>query len=63
MIFILFVSLIILLPVFICVHKCNLKVFEGLIFINLSENPCDFEEFIEPTREYIEFHKLRKAKI
>jgi Rieske 2Fe-2S family protein len=44
-------------------HKCNLKVFEGLIFINLSENPCDFEEFIEPTRKYIEFHELGKAKI
>ena len=44
-------------------HKCNVKVFEGLIFINLSENPYSFEEFIEPTRKFIEFHELGKAKI
>ena len=30
-------------------HACNVKIFEGLIFINLSENPNSFEEFISPT--------------
>ena len=44
-------------------HKCNSKIFEGLIFINLSEHPNDFEEFIEPTKKFIEFHGLKDAKI
>jgi Rieske 2Fe-2S family protein len=44
-------------------NKCNLKIFEGLIFINLSENPYNFDEFIEPTRKFIEFHGLGNAKI
>ena len=34
-------------------HKCNSKIFEGLIFINLSENPNNFEEFIAPTKKFI----------
>ena len=44
-------------------HKCNLKVFEGLIFINLSNNPYSFEEFILPTKPFIELHGLSQAKI
>ena len=44
-------------------HSCNIKIFEGLIFINLSEKPNDFEEFIEPTKKFIEFHGLNDAKI
>ena len=44
-------------------HKCNLKIFEGLIFINLSNNPNSFEEFISPTKKFIEFHGLSNAKI
>ena len=44
-------------------HKCNIKIFEGLIFINLSEKPNNFEEFIAPTRKFIEFHGLGEAKI
>jgi len=44
-------------------HKCNSKIFEGLIFINLSEHPNDFEEFIAPTKKFIEFHGLTDAKI
>ena len=44
-------------------HKCNSKIFEGLIFINLSEHPNDFEEFIAPTKKFIEFHGLEDAKI
>ena len=44
-------------------HKCNLKIFEGLIFINLSDNPNSFEEFISPTKKFIEFHGLSNAKI
>ena len=44
-------------------HKCNSKIFEGLIFINLSEHPNDFEEFIAPTKKFIKFHGLADAKI
>ena len=44
-------------------NKCNLKIFEGLIFINLSKNPNDFNEFIAPTKKFIEFHGLVDAKI
>ncbi len=44
-------------------HKCNLKLFEGLIFINLSNQPEDFDEFIAPTKKFIEFHGLSNAKI
>ena len=44
-------------------HKCNSKIFEGLIFINLSEHPNNFEEFIAPTKKFIEFHGLADAKI
>ena len=44
-------------------HSCNLKIFEGLIFINLSKNPNSFEEFISPTKKFIEFHGLADAKI
>ena len=44
-------------------HECNVKIFEGLIFINLSEKPNSFEEFISPTKKFIEFHGLADAKI
>ena len=44
-------------------QKCNLKIFEGLIFINFSENPDNFEEFIKPTKPFIELHDLSNAKI
>ena len=44
-------------------NKCNSKIFEGLIFINLSENPSDFNKFIEPIKPFIKFHGLSKAKI
>ena len=44
-------------------NKCNLKIFEGLIFINLSDNPNDFNEFIAPTKKFIELHGLSNAKI
>tara|TARA_B100001123_G_C15252653_1_gene1003395 strand:- start:311 stop:1543 length:1233 start_codon:yes stop_codon:yes gene_type:complete len=44
-------------------NKCNLKIFEGLIFINLSDKPNSFEEFISPTKKFIEFHGLKDAKI
>ena len=43
--------------------KCNLKIFEGLIFINYSNQPDNFDEFIEPTRPFIELHDLKNAKI
>ena len=44
-------------------NKCNLKIFEGLIFINLSNKPNDFNEFIAPTKKFIELHGLTNAKI
>ena len=43
--------------------KCNIKVFEGLIFINFAKKPDDFEEFIKPTKKFIELHDLNNAKI
>ena len=44
-------------------NKCNLKIFEGLIFINLSDKPNNFNEFIAPTKKFIELHGLSNAKI
>ena len=44
-------------------NSCNLEIFEGLIFINLSNKPNSFEEFISPTKKFIEFHGLADAKI
>ena len=44
-------------------HKCNSINFEGLIFINLSDNPDDFNEFIKPTKNFIKPHGLNNAKI
>ena len=37
-------------------HGCNIKVYEGLIFINFSNEPVSFDEFIEPNKPYIELH-------
>jgi len=44
-------------------NKCSSKVYEGLIFINLSENPDDFNKFINPVKNFIELHGLNKSKI
>jgi len=44
-------------------HKCHSIIFEGLIFINLSDNPDDFSEFIKPTKNFIKIHGLKNAKI
>ena len=43
--------------------KCNCIVFEGLIFINLSENASNFKNFINPIEDIINLHGLGKAKI
>jgi len=43
--------------------KCNSMIFEGLIFINLSEKPSDFQDFITPIQDFIKLHGLGKAKI
>ena len=44
--------------------ECHLKIFEGLIFINLSmDTPMDFDEFISPLKEIISFHNTGKSKI
>ena len=44
-------------------RECHLKIYEGLIFINLSDSSNNFEEFISPTKKFIEFHGLSNAKI
>ncbi|MEC7857944.1 MAG: aromatic ring-hydroxylating dioxygenase subunit alpha [Bacteroidota bacterium] len=43
--------------------KCYSQVFEGLVFINLSEKPSDFKNFIKPIKPFIELHGLGRAKI
>ena len=38
-------------------RKCHIKIYEGLIFINLSiEDPMDFDEFMSPLKELVNFH-------
>ena len=44
-------------------HGCNIKVYQGLIFINFSKDPVSFDEFIEPNKPFIELHGLKDAKI
>ena len=45
-------------------RECHLKIFEGLIFINLSmESPMNFDEFILPLKEILNFHNTGKSKI
>ena len=45
-------------------RECHLKIYEGLIFINLSmDNPIDFDEFIAPLKEIVGFHNTGKSKI
>ena len=44
--------------------KCHIKIYEGLIFLNLSmEDPMDFDEFILPLKEIISFHGTGNSKI
>lgn len=44
-------------------NKCNSIVYEGLIFINFSDNPDDFIEFINPVKRFIELHGLKRSKV
>ena len=43
--------------------KCNKNIFEGLIFINLSDKPMSFTEFIKPLEPFISLHGLGRAKV
>ena len=43
--------------------KCYSQVFEGLVFINLSDKPSEFKNFIKPIKPFIELHGLGRAKI
>ena len=43
--------------------ECHLKVYESLIFVNFSEVPYSFEEFIKPLEPYIKIHGLNDGKI
>ena len=42
---------------------CHSKIFEGLIFLNFSDNPDNFDEFINPVKDFIQLHDLDNAKI
>lgn len=45
-------------------HTCHIRVAEGLVFLNLSrDEPCDFDEFIEPLLPPLQLHGLADAKI
>jgi phenylpropionate dioxygenase-like ring-hydroxylating dioxygenase large terminal subunit len=43
--------------------QCHLRVYESLVFINLSSSPYSFEEFIKPLEPYIKMHGLNDGKI
>ena len=44
--------------------KCHIKIYEGLIFINLSlDDPMDFDDFMSPLKELVSFHGTGKSKI
>ena len=42
---------------------CHLKIYESLVFVNFSETPHSFEEFIKPLEPYIKIHGLDDGKI
>ncbi|MGY9024953.1 MAG: SRPBCC family protein [Candidatus Pelagibacterales bacterium] len=42
---------------------CHSKIYEGLVFLNFSDNPDNFDEFIKPVQNFIELHDLSKAKV
>jgi phenylpropionate dioxygenase-like ring-hydroxylating dioxygenase large terminal subunit len=45
-------------------HRCHLRVFQGLIFINLADGvPVDFDASFADLAPYLEFHGLAEAKI
>jgi Rieske 2Fe-2S family protein len=45
-------------------HRCHVRVFHGLIFINLSdEAPVDFDATFGDLAPYLDFHGLSDAKI
>jgi len=44
-------------------HRCRLRVLHGLIFINLSEAPVDFDATFADLGPYLDFHGLADAKI
>jgi phenylpropionate dioxygenase-like ring-hydroxylating dioxygenase large terminal subunit len=45
-------------------HRCHIRLFHGLIFINLSdEEPVDFDTAFADLGPYLDFHGLAAAKI
>ena len=45
-------------------HRCHVRVFHGLIFINLSEQePVNFDATFADLSPYLEFHGLADARI
>ena len=43
--------------------QCHIRVYESLVFINLSNSPYSFDEFIKPLEPYIKIHGLNDGKI
>ena len=44
-------------------YHSHLKVYESLVFVNFSETPHSFDEFIKPLEPYIKMHGLNDGKI
>ena len=41
----------------------HIKIYESLVFVNFSEIPHSFDEFIKPLEPYIKMHGLNDGKI
>jgi Rieske 2Fe-2S family protein len=44
-------------------HRCHVRTIEGLIYINLSERPEDFEPVVRDAIEYFHRYELERTKI
>lgn len=45
-------------------HRCHIRVHDGLIFINLAKGtPPDFEELIDELKPYLDLHEFQNAKV
>ena len=44
-------------------HSCRVNVSAGLIFVALTDDAPEFDEFIEPWTEYLSFHGIADANI
>ena len=44
-------------------HRCAVKVAQGVIFVCLADSPPDFEKWIEPYQPYLDFHGIADTRI